>query len=225
MTAAGAAPQTSARRAPSSAMTPGIGRLHMRPNEAALFRAQMTPPPACYLEWGLGGSTAEALRAGAGLVVSVEGDATWIAGARRDALVVAAKAEGRLRLLHADIGPTGEWGTPTDPATSARWAGYAEAPWAALAQAGAWPELVLVDGRFRVTCCLALAREALARPGQAPPRLMLHDVNAQRPYYAAVGIAWRQVERAGTLRVYRLRDRIDQAALAAAIAAHAQDPR
>lgn len=225
MTAAAAAPQTPARMAPRAAAMPGIGQLRMHPVEAALFRAQLTPPPGCYLEWGLGGSTAEALRARAGLVVSVEGDAAWIAGARRDAQVVAAQAQGRLRLLHADIGPTGDWGTPTDPATAARWPGYAEAPWAVLAQAGAWPDLVLVDGRFRVACCLVLAREALARRGQAPPRLMLHDFNAKRPHYAAIGIAWRQVDRAGTLRVFRLRGRVDPAALAAAIASHAQDPR
>ena len=113
MTAAEPAPP--AQAAPRSTATPGVGQLRMRPVEAALFRAQMTPPPGCYLEWGLGGSTAEALRAGAGLVVSVEGDAAWIAGARRDGVVAAAQAEGRLRLVHADIGPTGDWGTPTDP--------------------------------------------------------------------------------------------------------------
>ena len=54
---------------------------------------------------------------------------------------------------------------------------------------------------------------------------MLHDFNAERPYYAAVGIAWRQVGRAATLRVYRLRENVNRSALAASIARHLQDPR
>ncbi|BDG73313.1 hypothetical protein [Roseomonas fluvialis] len=217
--------QTPPTVAPAQRAKPGVGQLTMRPVEVRLYRAQLVPPPRCYLEWGLGGSTAEALRAGAGLVVSVEGDGAWIAAARDDAAVAAAEATGRLRLVHADIGPTGKWGMPVDRGTRARWPGYAAAPWPVLDAAGAWPDLVLVDGRFRVACCLSMARECLARPDRPPPRLMLHDFNDQRPHYEPMRLAWEEVGAAASLRVFRLRAGIDPAALAAGIAAHDQDPR
>ena len=103
------------------------------------------------------------------------------------------------------------------------WAGYAEAPWPVLA--GAWPEVVLVDGRFRVACCLALARECLARPEAKAPRLLLHDAGRKRPHYDAVRLAWAPDGRSGTLIRFRLRRRIDRAALAEALARHLADPR
>jgi hypothetical protein len=211
--------------APGAPGPPGIGRLAMHPDEAALFRAQLVPPPACYLEWGLGGSTAEALRAGARLAVSVEGDAAWIAAARAAPVIAAAEAQGRLRLLHADIGPTGSWGRPVDRNARPRWPGYAAAPWAVLDAALAWPDLVLVDGRFRVACCLRVALECLARPGRAAPRLMLHDFHQRRPHYEPMRLAWEEVATAGSLRLFRLRRDIDPAALAARIGEHAFDPR
>ena len=152
------APPAAPAAQPGPAAAPGVARLAMRPPEAALFRARFDPAPGCHLEWGLGGSTAEA-------------------------------------------------------------------PWPVLAAAGAWPGRVLVGGRFRVACCLALAREALDRPRRLAPRLLVHDVNAARPHCAPIGIAWRQVAHAGTLRLHRLRWRIDAAAMAAALAAHAHDPR
>jgi hypothetical protein len=219
------AEQTPPAKAPAAGNTPGVGRLAMRPAEVRLFRAQLRPPPGCYLEWGLGGSTAEALHAGAGLVITVEGDAAWIAAARADAAVAGAEATGRLRLLHADIGPTGEWGVPVDRSARPRWPGYAAAPWPVLEAAGAWPDLVLVDGRFRVACCLAVARECLARPDRTPPRLMLHDFDAARPHYEPMRLGWDEAAAAGSLRVFRLRAGIDPAALAASLARHAHDLR
>jgi hypothetical protein len=197
----------------------------MTPEEAALFRAQLSPPPDCYLEWGLGGSTAEALRAGARLVVSVEGDGAWVAAARADPAIAAAEAQGRLRLLHADIGPTASWGRPVDASASALWPGYPAAPWPVLDEAGAWPGLVLVDGRFRVACCLKVARECLERPDRAPPRLLLHDFHERRPHYAPMRLAWEEAASAGSLRLFRLRRDVDPAALAERIAAQALDWR
>lgn len=216
---------TGADPTPPPTVMPGIGRLTMRPVEARLFRRELTPPPTCYLEWGLGGSTAEALRAGARLVVSVEGDAAWVAGARSDPIVAEAEAAGRLTLLHADIGPTGKWGMPVNRSARARWPGYAAAPWAALEAAGAWPELVLVDGRFRVACCLAVARACLGHPDRPPPRLMLHDFDERRPHYEPMRLAWEEVAEAATLRVFRLRRGIERTALDALAAEHAFDPR
>ncbi len=210
---------------PDEIAPPGIGRLTMRPVEARLFRRQLVPPPGCYLEWGLGGSTAEALRAGARLVVSVEGDAVWIAGARADPMVAEAEAAGRLRLLHADIGPTGKWGMPVARSARARWPGYAAAPWPVLEAAGAWPDLVLVDGRFRVACCIAVARACLDHPDRPPPRLMLHDFDERRPFYEPMRLAWEEEAAAATLRVFRLRRGIAPAVLEAAAAQHAFDPR
>lgn len=203
---------------------PVFGRLAMTAPEAEAFRTAIATQAGCYLEWGLGGSTRAALRAPARRILSVESDPAWIAIARDDAEVRVAEQGGRLTILHADIGPTGRWGVPL--AGDARdWAAYAEAPWAALAAEGAWPGIVLVDGRFRVACACAVAREALRRPDLPPPLLLLHDVSPQRPYYDPVFKAWEAEVSVGSLRVLRLRPGLDAAALDAQVARFSADPR
>jgi hypothetical protein len=54
---------------------------------------------------------------------------------------------------------------------------------------------------------------------------MLHDFDERRPAYETMRLAWEEVAAAATLRLFRLREGIDQAALAAAAQRHAHDPR
>lgn len=203
---------------------PVFGRLAMSAAEAEAFRAAIAAPLGCYLEWGLGGSTREALRSPVRRIVSVESDADWVTVARGDAEISAAEASGRLSMLHADVGPTGPWGVPT-LRDDAKWATYAEAPWALLAAEGAWPGIVLVDGRFRVACACAVAREALRRPELPAPLLLLHDVGPERPHYLPVFEAWETEVSIDSLHLLRLRPGLDEARLAGMVATFGTDPR
>ena len=146
-----------------------------------------------YLEFGAGGSTVLAARARLGALVAVDSDPAWAAAVRRDADVTAAIAAGRASVLHADIGAVGRWGTPMDTSQAHKWPDYAAVAFAEWTRRGAFSDLVFVDGRFRVACCLATLLAAQAA-GAKPPVVLLHDFNAERAQYRDV-LAFYGIER------------------------------
>ncbi|MFC0410569.1 hypothetical protein [Roseomonas elaeocarpi] len=157
---------------------------HMQPVELALFRRELGRPWRNYLEFGIGGSTVEAARLGRGDIVSIDTDASWIERVAKDGDVAAALAAGRLRMLHADIGKVGNWGLPLNPNDRAALGNYLATILPVLEGAQPFPDLILVDGRFRVASCLAVA---LCWNGSGPPpRVMMHDMGAERPHYAPI---------------------------------------
>lgn len=168
------------------------------------------------LEFGCGGSTPLLLEAGLGRLLSVDSDRDWLMRVGADPRCAPALAEGRLGLLHADIGPTGRWGWPLDPARMPQWTGYWRDPWE---RAGA-VDFVLVDGRFRVACALA----ALPRLGPGA-RLAVHDFWARPAYQAPILRHFDLVGSAGSLALLAPRRPGDPLSLAIDIAAHALDPR
>jgi hypothetical protein len=127
-----------------------------------------------YLEYGAGGSTRRAARLStlAG-ITTVESDPSFIENQLlNDADVQQAMKVGRLRFLIADIGPTGNWGYPRDTSKMHLWPNYALCPYLH----GYSPDLILVDGRFRVACSLAAALQA------PEATVLIHDYR-DRCYY------------------------------------------
>ena len=183
--------------------------------EAALVQAAAAEAGSG-LEFGCGGSTPLLLEAGLGRLLSVDSDRQWLARVGADPRCAAALAAGRLSLLHADIGPTGRWGWPLDPARVAHWPGYWRDPWE---RAGV-VDFVLVDGRFRVACALA----ALPRLGPGA-RLAVHDFWTRPAYQAPILRHFDLVGSAGSLALLAPRRPSDPVALAIDITAHAIDPR
>lgn len=122
------------------------------PPAAIAFLAERLRTTRCFLEYGAGGSTVLAARSGVEVIYSVESDPGYVAAveARVEELGTAAE----LRAVYADIGPTGRFGHPTDRTGIERWDDYSAAVWRRIAHEGRSPETILVDGRFRVACCL-----------------------------------------------------------------------
>jgi hypothetical protein len=201
--------------APSTLQTPRFGGLRMTKREADAFRASLAEVRSSYLEWGLGGSTLAALERGAPKVFSVESDPAWAALARGDRRIAEAEASGRLTILTPDLGPVGAWGMPLDAARVAQsWQDYVIAPLRAAIAAGTAPDVVLVDGRFRTACCLAVADFCLAGEAERP-LLLLHD--ADRPKYAPVLMAWERIGTEGSLWLLRMRPDADAATVRTAL--------
>jgi len=148
------------------------------------------------VEYGAGGSTLMATRAGVH-VYTVESDGAWIARLRRHEIVVKAEQSGRLTLTHVDIGPVKSLGWPADESRRENWPLYAAAPW----DAKQTPDLVLIDGRFRVACILQTVLHA--------PRdclVFAHDFwNRPRYHVVLPFLQWQQ--RVGSVGVFRIRDR------------------
>ncbi len=106
----------------------------------------------CILEYGSGGSTVMAAELGK-VVWSVESDPDW-ARMMRD-YFAAHPPLGEVHIVHADIGPTKEWGHPVDDSEWKKFPRYPLAVWDN--PRFTHPDVVLVDGRFRVGCALATA--------------------------------------------------------------------
>lgn len=135
---------------------------HLDPETLAWFAGRLGKARS-YMEFGAGGSTRLAGRLGVP-TISVEGD-PFFARAVRKGL-----APGhRVDLIDAGIGTTIQWGVPLRgspaPQRVSRWRRYIDLPFQALQRDDrAFPDLVLVDGRFRRACALRTAAEAKGRP-------------------------------------------------------------
>ncbi len=147
------------------------------------------------LEFGSGGSTILAAEQPNLQITSVDSDVSWFNKLREFAPVKAAKAEGRLRFVAIDLGPTKKWGYPIDQRAIERWPMYSEAPWSALQTA---PDLILIDGRFRMACALEAARRALK-----DATIAIHDF--QRSHYQIARLFLKRVEMVERLAVFRQR--------------------
>jgi hypothetical protein len=129
------------------------------------------------LEYGSGGSTVIAARAGA-RTFTVESDAEW--GRNVERWLAENRLAATVTLHYADIGPTRNWGRP-ERKRLGHTLKYLRYP------ASVWdrpdfihPDVILIDGRFRVACFL----EAMIRV-ERPTRLLFDDY-AGREYRETV---------------------------------------
>jgi hypothetical protein len=138
------------------------------------------------LEYGSGGSTVLAAKLGR-QVFSVESDPDW--ATRMTAKV--ATISDRAIVHHADVGPTGPWGVPMKPREFRKFHGYALSVWDR--PDFVEPDLVLIDGRFRASCLVAVLLRA------TKPVTVLFDDYLKRGYYHGVERLARKEEMAGRM--------------------------
>ena len=105
-----------------------------------------------YLEYGCGGSTLQALNHSESLVVSVDSSAEWIKKLKEGINPLHSQ---RLNLLHAEIGEVVQWGQPANRSRIGEWYQYSLLPWKFVREKNWSPDLVFIDGRFRVACFCA----------------------------------------------------------------------
>jgi hypothetical protein len=192
---------------PSWGLAPALEPL-LAPDELALLR-DAAAGSDLILEFGCGGSTTDFLTRTHADVVSVESDPVWAE------VVIAAIApihRTRLDLRYVDIGPVRKFGRPADRSRCDDWPAYWRDVWGSL---GDDPDLVFVDGRFRVACALNAAL-------RADTVIVMHDFH--RREYKVVLDHLQVVGHAKSLVVMRRRSDFARAAVEAVVQAHAQDP-
>jgi hypothetical protein len=155
-------------------------------DEVADFVRNLYPQSPVILEYGSGGSTVLAATSGC-RVISVESDKGW---ARRLAEHLAPISD-RATVHHADIGPTGPWGAPRNDLRFRKFHTYALAVWDR--PDFEQPDLVLIDGRFRAACLVAVMLRATR------PTTVLFDDYARRRYYHGVENLARKEEMIGRM--------------------------
>lgn len=205
-----------------SPVTLNRGRRPKQPREPSLTPHMSEPERACfgrhltgvarYLEFGCGGSTVWAARAGVKRIVSVESDPDWIAKCRKAPELKGTDAS----FVPIDIGETGAWGKPLDAAGAEHWPDYSAAGWDLLP---APPDLVFIDGRYRVACGL---QAVLRIPPSA--KLIVHDFWNRPSYYELLNFC-DVVEHVDTLAVLSPRQHVDWKALALIMPKYVMDWR
>lgn len=154
----------------------------------ARFRQEVARATA-YVEFGSGGSTVYVDRAGLP-AVSVENDPYY-------ARTVAGRLTGgKVQQCVIRMGLTQAWGVPLFP-REMRAKEYVSAPWGGKP----FPDLILVDGRYRVACALESARRAFAAGAGAT---LMFDDYAPRAHYHAVEQQLGPPELAGRMALFRI---------------------
>ncbi|WP_129608849.1 MULTISPECIES: hypothetical protein [Rhodoplanes] len=150
------------------------------------------------LEFGCGGSTLSAIRFGVPRIISVESDPKWVKRLQKDPIISVAVASGCLSFRTIDIGPVGNWGIPVDNSRRDYYPSYFDGVWSTF---NCLPDLILIDGRFRVEC----AQAAISRVGPSTI-LLIHDY-VSRPEYHVVERYLEPIDRANDLVAFRKRPR------------------
>jgi len=159
------------------------------PNTVTISRPELTLPEAeatrlraaygaadVILEYGSGGSTVMASELPGKSVYSVESDQDWAAMMLAWFEANPPAKDTSVEVLWADIGPTKEWGYPTDMSQHHRFARYPLAVWGM--KKFSQPDVVLVDGRFRAGCAMAAALNT-----QKPITVFIDDYKRRKQYH------------------------------------------
>ncbi|MEM1379438.1 MAG: hypothetical protein AAGH41_02315 [Pseudomonadota bacterium] len=126
------------------------------------------------LEYGTGGSTILAAKKPGTKIIACESDKEWL-----DRLMDAAIGlPGKIYPVHADIGPTREWGHPAPGANPSHFLRYPTLPWEVAKKQAFEPDLVLIDGRFRPMCFLVSMVQT-----QRPVRIIFDDYEERENYH------------------------------------------
>ena len=206
--------------------TLSVGAAHLFSGEVDVMMRVMCDGHRHYQEFGVGGSTLMAMHSGLESIVSVDSDADWVAAACRNAEIGAAISSGRADIRHADIGPVGQWGYPRNLEHMQSWPAYIATAWDVWSERSKMPDLIFVDGRFRVACCLSvilLAKSGLHSTQEL--RVLLHDVGPERPCYDGVFEFFDVVESVNTLRVMKIKPNISGSRAMSMLLRHQLDPR
>lgn len=131
-----------------------------------------------FLEYGAGGSTVLAASLGVKDIYSVESDQAFLNAV--EAKITTIFPNKKIQAHFVDIGHTKEFGYPIDPQSANRWPNYCVAPWQTLIKNNRSPDLILIDGRFRVACFLLSALSA------SSGTIILFDDYFDRPHYHVV---------------------------------------
>lgn len=150
-------------------------KIHMPEPEAALLREAYRAAHVIG-EYGAGGSTAFAATACRARVHSIESDRAWVLKLQ-NWIAAHATDPARVSVEHCNIGPTGPWGRPTNPA---KWSRFWTYPFALWQDPDFNPDLVLIDGRFRTACLAACMLHCRA------PLTVLFDDYDDRDHYHVV---------------------------------------
>lgn len=189
-----------------------IGKPRMTAPELALFTSALQMGRRRYAEFGVGGSSIMAAKAGFDTIVGIESDPEWAAAVRSHPALAPMISRNSAAILHADIGPVGAWGSPKDKNKANLWPKYISTMWSEWHKRETLPDMIFVDGRFRVSCALSALLLHNASPrDHRPPLVLVHDISDKRKHYQILYDYFHIEQRAGTLFMFSPKITLDPA--------------
>jgi hypothetical protein len=171
------------------------------PEESLALLERHLKGSSFYLEYGSGGSTVLAASLGVSQIMTVESDKLFLEAVGNKVSEISSASV--VKYYHVDIGQTKEWGYPADPSTAPRWPEYYLSAWRHISQGATSPDLIMIDGRFRVACFLTSLIYA------RPKTVILFDDYADRPVYHAVEQHLKPTLMAGRMAKFVVPDGVD----------------
>ncbi len=124
----------------------------------------------CYAEYGCGESTVWVAHNTNCRILSVDTSSVWVSLVQESCTNVSAL---KVRLQFVDLGPLGRWGRPRNYTSWKNFQNYTDWIW----NQNISPDVVMIDGRFRVCCFLTSLLNA-----QEGTRIIFDDY-ANRSHY------------------------------------------
>lgn len=155
---------------------------HMELKEYLLFK-DLCKNRKVFLEYGSGGSTIHLLKRGKE-VYSVESNGGFYNF--MNSLNIVQKAEGgSLHSILIDLGPCDQWGKPMTVEQERDWSRYYSEVWEHINRRRSKIDVVFIDGRFRVCCCLYSILKVMEY-GWKDTLFLVHDFWRRKHYHVVL---------------------------------------
>lgn len=146
-----------------------------------------------YFEYGVGASTKFVLEETNARVIAVDTSKSWI----NSVMTTSKNHLSRATIIHVDLGELVSWGRPKGYSKAENFSDYTNIIW----EQNFDPDLVLIDGRFRVCCFLTCLKKA--KPGT----WIIFDDYVERSHYHFVEKYLKPTEICGRQALFRTPDR------------------
>jgi len=143
-----------------------------------------------YGEYGVGKSTVWVAKNTDAAIIAVETDSKWAVRIRGNI------QKENVQITHIDLGNVGNWGRPTGYSRRSEFSSYFNSIW----EHSPTPDVVLIDGRFRVACFLTSYLSA--KPGT----VIFFDDYVERPQYHVVEEITKPFTSDGRQAIFRVGD-------------------
>ena len=181
---------------------------HMEAEGLSIFADHLSRSKV-YLEYGCGKSTEYACSLpSVEHVISVESDKSW-----SDMTFANIENKSKLHLGYVNIGEVGEWGRPKNNQKILDYHKYMLMPWVLAAKYELEPDLILVDGRFRVASFLYSLLT-----GKSGATILFDDYVNRKEQYGVVENFIKPVGTHGRLAEFLIEKNFNQADITAVIA-------
>lgn len=174
----------------------------MKENEK-LFLNKHLKKASNYLEFGLGGSTIFALIHTEIPITSIDTNTDWINFMKKYS-IVKHNLGNRLTIQYEDIGPTKSWGFPVGNDHKEKFPNFSSGIFKT--KSSDLFDLILVDGRFRVACVLAIILNRKSNLDDLT--ILVHDYSI-RDDYKFVEKYLNIIESVDTLYAFKIKSEID----------------